>query len=100
MGDSVMKKLALAIAVVGALCSFTAFGQEAKGLTGVEVPLDTIANVAPNTVLLIMIDENRKIHTVKVDHDSIPKGESLVRVASGCWVYIGGQRVWKNPCPY
>lgn len=94
-----MKKLALAIAVVGAFFSLAASGQEAKGLTGVEVPLDTIANVAPYTVLLIITDENRKIHTVKIDHYSTPQDQPLVRVAGGCWVRNNGGYKWVNPCP-
>lgn len=107
-----MKKLALAIAVVGTFFSFAASGQEAKGLTGVEVPLEALTNIAPYTVLMIISDGNRKIHTVKVDHYSIPLNESLVRVISndasgntalsqgGCWVRNNGTLVWKNPCPY
>lgn len=68
-------------------------------LTGVEVPVDTLSEVEPNTVLMVISDENGKTKVVKVDRDSISQGESLVRVAGGCWVLIEGRWVWKNPCP-
>lgn len=68
-------------------------------LTGVEVPVDTLSKVEPNTVLMVISDEKGKVKVVKVDRDSISQSESLVRVAGGCWVLIEGRWVWKNPCP-
>jgi len=69
-------------------------------LTGVEVPVDTLAKIEPNTVLMVISDEKGAVTVVKLDQDSIAENESLVRVASGCWVYIGGKRKWIDPCPY
>jgi type IV secretory pathway component VirB8 len=69
-------------------------------LTGIEVPAETLSKkIEPNTVLMVISDEKGAVKVVKVDEDSIAENESLVRVASGCWVYIGGKRVWKDPCP-
>jgi len=68
-------------------------------LTGVEVPVDTLSKVEPNTVLMVISDEKGKVKVVKVDRDSISQSEPLVRVAGGCWVYINGKWVWKDPCP-
>ena len=68
-------------------------------LTGVEVPVDTLSKVEPNTVLMIISDENGKTKVVKVDRESVKKGESLVRVAGGCWVRNNGGWKWMNPCP-
>ncbi|HRD66159.1 MAG TPA: hypothetical protein PKY50_08390 [Candidatus Competibacter sp.] len=68
-------------------------------LTGVEVPAETLSKVEPNTVLMVISDENGKLNVVKVGRDSISQGEPLVRVAGGCWVLIEGRWVWKDPCP-
>jgi fructose-bisphosphate aldolase class 1 len=70
-------------------------------LTGVEVSVETLSRqIEPNTTLVVISDEKGAVKVVKIDHDSIPKGESLVRVAGGCWVRVNGTMVWKNPCPY
>lgn len=78
-------------------------------LTGIEVPVETLDNIEPDTVLVVISDENGGIRVVKVDHDSIPAGESFLRVIgnandaqpqSGCWVRSNGGMVWKDPCPY
>lgn len=69
-------------------------------LTGVDVPASTLSKVDPKMVLLVISDEKGKVNVVKVYHDSISQGESLVRVAGGCWVRNNGTLVWKNPCPY
>ncbi|MBK8533876.1 MAG: hypothetical protein IPL59_01405 [Candidatus Competibacteraceae bacterium] len=79
-------------------------------LTGVEVPVETLDNVDPDTVLIVISDENGGIRVVKVDHDSIPASESFLRVTAnasnpgqpqaGCWVLVSGKMVWMDPCPY
>lgn len=80
-------------------------------LTGVEVPVDSLNNLEPHSVLVVISDENGRIRMVKVDHDSIPTGESFLRVTAhasnpeqlqgGCWVRIPGDGMeWKDPCPY
>lgn len=68
-------------------------------LTGVEVPAETLSKVEPNTVLIVISDANGKLNVVKVDRDSISQGESLVRVATGCWVRTNGGWKWMDPCP-
>lgn len=69
-------------------------------LTGVEVPAETLLKLQPNTVIAVISDDKGEIRTVKIDHDSIAKDESFLRVAGGCFVRINGQLVWVNPCPY
>jgi len=72
-------------------------------LTGVEVNVsadDLLKKLPPSTVIAVISDDKGQIRTVKVDHDSIPKGESFLKVAGGCFVRINGQLVWVNPCPY
>ena len=69
-------------------------------LKGKEVPAETLSNIEPNTVLMVISDDKGKVKIVKVDHDSIPKDEALVRVAGGCWIRINGTTVWLNPCPF
>ena len=49
-------------------------------MTGVEVSIDTLKNVQPNTVLVVFTDQSGVIKVVKVDNDSIPKGQSFVQV--------------------
>ncbi len=76
-------------------------------MTGVEVPVDTLKNVQPNTVLVVFTDKSSgDIKVVQVDNDSIPKGEAFVRVNTsdsgqgGCWVIVNGCFEWRDPCPY
>lgn len=68
-------------------------------LTGVKVSVETLSKVEPNTALMVFSDEKGEVTVVKVDQDSIKKGESLVRVAGGCWVRNNGGWKWVNPCP-
>jgi hypothetical protein len=69
-------------------------------LTGVEVSVETLSKkIEPNTTLVVISDANGKVNVVKVDHDSVKKGELLVRVAGGCWVRDNGGWKWMNPCP-
>lgn len=69
-------------------------------LTGVEVPSETLFKLPPNTFIAVISDDKGEMRTVKVDRDSIPENESLLGVASGCFIRINGQFVWVDPCPY
>ncbi len=71
-------------------------------LTGVEVSVDTLKNVQPNTVLVVFSDQSGAIKVVQVDNDSIPKGQSFVQVTGqgGCWVRTNSSFIWCDPCPY
>jgi hypothetical protein len=68
-------------------------------LTGVEVSVETLSKVEPNTVLMVISDEKGNLNVVKIDRDSISQGQSLVHVASGCWVRNNGGWKWVDPCP-
>ena len=79
-------------------------------LSGVEVPFAMLNHVEQNTVYVVISDENGDKKIYKVDHDSIPADEPLLRVSastlesgaqtqSGCWVRNNGGMVWKDPCP-
>lgn len=79
-------------------------------LTGVEVPVATLSKIEPNTVLVVLSDDKGETRVIKVDRDSIPTGESFLRVSSntpddgqpqaGCWIRINGYFIWVDPCPY
>lgn len=69
-------------------------------LTGVEVSDKSLENIPPNTVLMVISDDKGAVKIVKIDLDSMPTNESLLRVKGGCWVVINGKLVWKDPCPY
>ncbi|MDG4550529.1 MAG: hypothetical protein P9F19_14380 [Candidatus Contendobacter sp.] len=79
-----MKKLALVMAVAGALCSFSAFGQGLKGLTGVEVSSKALSKVIPHNMVLAVILDDEESDTAQTQ--------------SGCWKRIDGQLIWVNPC--
>ncbi len=77
-------------------------------LTGIKVPFETLSNqINPNTVLVVISDQNGAVDVINIDRNSIPIGESFVRVngsdtqpQSGCWVRTNGNFVWIDPCPY
>ncbi len=76
-------------------------------LTGVEVPAESLKNIPPNTAMVAIADEKGAVKVVKLDYSSIPQNESFIRVTGGtvepkggCWVAIGGNLIWINPCPY
>lgn len=76
-------------------------------MTGVEVPVDALANIAPDTILVAISDEKGKVRVVKVDPQSVPLRQAILRVApsdhqlqGGCWVRNSGGWTWMNPCPY
>lgn len=76
-------------------------------LTGIEVPVETLSDIEPNTVLVVLSDDEGKVRVVKVDPSSMAAGEAFLKVTAsqekpqaGCWVMINGNPVWKDPCPY
>ncbi|MDG4553801.1 MAG: hypothetical protein P9E24_06085 [Candidatus Competibacter sp.] len=79
-------------------------------LTGVEVSFDTLSTLEPDTVLVVISDQNGVKKLVKIDNSSLPDGEVVLRVEantttegpqpqSGCYVLIGGKWIWVDPCP-
>ncbi len=76
-------------------------------LTGVEVPADILSNIQPNTILVVISDDQGKVRVVKVDPQSAPTGTAILRATAtedqlqgGCWMRTNGSWVWKDPCPY
>ena len=76
-------------------------------LSGIEVPVETLSNIQPNTILVVISDHQGKIRVVKVDPQSAPTGSAILRAAAtgdplpgGCWVRTNGSWEWKDPCPY
>ena len=79
-------------------------------LTGVEVSMDSLFKLESNTMLAVISDDRGAIRLIKIDNQSLPEGEAILRVTasagdktipqSGCYVFIGGRWVWVNPCPY
>jgi hypothetical protein len=79
-------------------------------LTGVEVSVDSLFKLEPNTMLAVVSDEHGEIRLVKIENRSLTEGEAILRVnasagdrktpQSGCYVFVGGRWVWMNPCPY
>ncbi len=76
-------------------------------LTGVEVPFETVSNMAPNTVLVVIADDEGKIRVVKVDPSSMTEDEAFLKVTAhqeqpqaGCWVMVSGKLTWVDPCPH
>jgi hypothetical protein len=77
-------------------------------LTGVEVPLSTLSNIPPNTILAVITDAQGTAKVVQIDCSSIAADQAFLRVTTsadgeqpgGCWVMVYGVPVWKDPCPY
>jgi|OpeIllAssembly_1097287.scaffolds.fasta_scaffold07821_2 hypothetical protein len=79
-------------------------------MTGVEVPFETLSKIEPNTVLVVISDDQGKVRVVKVDHPSIVTDEAFLKVTAntsdaeqlqgGCWVRTSTGMVWMDPCPY
>ena len=76
-------------------------------LTGVAVPAETLSNIQPNTILMVISDQQGTIRVVKVDPQSAPTGTAILTVTAtedpsqaGCWVRTNGGWEWKDPCPY
>lgn len=69
-------------------------------LAGESVPADILSKkIDPNIALVVISDEKGELNVIKIDRNSIKPGESLVRVAGGCWLRINGAYKWFNPCP-
>ena len=77
-------------------------------LTGVEVAPETLSKIEPDTILVVISDDQGKFRVVKIDPSSIVMGEAFLKVVAdasdkqpgGCWVMVNGVPVWKDPCPY
>ncbi len=77
-------------------------------LTGVEVPLSTLSNIQPNTILAVITDAQGTLQVVQIDCASIAEDQAFLRVTAhadgqqpgGCWVMVHGVPTWKDPCPY
>ncbi len=79
-------------------------------MTGIEVSFDTLSTLEPNTVFVVIVDQDGVNKLIKIDNQSFVDDEVVLRVTantvsgstqpqSGCYVWIGGQLVWVNPCP-
>lgn len=77
---------------------------------GVAVSVESVENVKPNTILVVIADKTGKQTVVKVVLESIPRDTPFLKLIassssqidseqSGCWVIIGGDLVWRSPCP-
>lgn len=77
---------------------------------GVAVSVESIENVKPNTILVVIADKTGKQTVVDVALESIPSDTPFLKLTassssqiesaqSGCWVIIGGDLVWRSPCP-
>lgn len=79
-------------------------------LTGVEVSVDSLFKLKPNTMLVVVSDERGEIRLVRIDNQSLTEGDVVLRVTAstmdktkpqgGCYVIIDGRWVWMDPCPY
>ena len=80
-------------------------------LTGVEVPFESLSNLEPDMVFVVVSDKDGVKKLIKVDNQSLPANEVVLRVKtdattagaqpqSGCYVWNGSGWVWKDPCPY
>lgn len=78
-------------------------------LTGVELPRETLNNIGPNMVLVVISDDKGQPRIVKVDRESIAEDKPFLKVTAGfspdtaraqggCWKRIGGNLIWVNPC--
>lgn len=82
-------------------------GKKPMKLTGIETPFEGLSSIEPNTVLVVIANEQGTVKVVKIDPASIAEGDAFLRVntsqeqpQAGCWVMVNGAPVWKDPCPY
>lgn len=79
-------------------------------LTGVDITTDPLQELKPDTMLVVVSDEDGKTKYIKIDNQSIADSELILRVKtdsangraqlrSGCYVWNGLRYVWTNPCP-
>lgn len=85
-----MKKLAFTMAVVGALCSFTAFGEISTKRIGVETPFKILSKIEPN-IMSIVISGRTEIRPMKIDGLSLAENNVEARL---CLMYISGSWIW------
>ena len=79
-------------------------------LTGVDITKDSLKELKPDTMLVVVSDEDGKTKYIKIDNQTIADSELILRVKtdsaseraqrlSGCYVWNGLRYVWTNPCP-
>ena len=79
-------------------------------MTGIEVSFDTLSALEPNTVFVVIADQDGANKLIKIDNQSFVDDEVVLRVTantvngnaqpqSGCYVWIGGKLTWVDPCP-
>ena len=64
-----------------------------------EVSSGNLAEIAPNTILMIVVDGAGKKQVLRLNTDGIKENETLLRntTTGMCLKFIGGQWVWV-PC--
>jgi len=79
-------------------------------LAGVEIPLESLSKLEPNTILVTVSDEQEKTKLIKISSPSFLETDAVLKVAgnatneetqpqSGCYVWNGVKWVWADPCP-
>ena len=79
-------------------------------LTGVDISAEALPKLEPDTMLIVVSDENGKAKYIKIDGQSIADSELILQVRtnpagkgvqlqSGCYVWNGVRYVWTDPCP-
>lgn len=66
-------------------------------LTGVEVPVDTLSKVEPNTVLMVISDEKGKVKVVKVDRDSLARANRWCASLADAGCLLRGDGYGRTP---
>ena len=80
-------------------------------MTGVEISFDALSTLEPDTVFVVIADQDGVNKLIKIDNQSFVDDEVVLRVTantvsgsaqphSGCYVWIGGKLTWVDPCPY
>ena len=79
-------------------------------LTGVEILADDLSNLKPDTMLVVVSDNEGKTKYIKIDGHPIADNELILQVRAnvaggeallktGCYVWNGVRYVWTDPCP-
>lgn len=79
-------------------------------LAGVEIPLESLSKLEPNTILVTVSDKQGGIKLIKIDNPSFLEIDTVLKVAgnatneetqpqSGCYVWNGVKWIWVDPCP-
>ena len=79
-------------------------------LAGVEIPLESLSKLEPDTILVAVSDEQGGIKLIKIDNPPFLEADAVLKVAgnttneetqpqSGCYVWNGVKWIWVDPCP-